>query len=39
MNKFEAVLIFNPDIATKSLEEELNDIKSKLTNLSAKIDL
>ena len=37
MNKFEAVLIFNPDIATKSLEEELNNIKSKLTNLSAKI--
>ena len=37
MNKFEAVFIFNPDLATNILEQENSNIKSKLTNLSAKI--
>ena len=37
MNKFEAVFIFNPDLATNILEQEISNIKSKLTSLSAKI--
>ncbi len=37
MNKFEAVFIFNPDLANNILEKETSNIKTKLTNLSAKI--
>tara|TARA_B100001057_G_C22742156_1_gene908226 strand:+ start:687 stop:1013 length:327 start_codon:yes stop_codon:yes gene_type:complete len=37
MNKFEIVLLFNPDLATNSLKAEVNDFKSKLTLQSAKI--
>ena len=37
MNKFEVVLIFNPDLANNSLTSEINNFKSKLTSNSAKI--
>ena len=37
MNKFEVVLIFNPDLATATLNSELKNFKSKLTSQSAKI--
>ena len=37
MNKFEVVLIFNPDIATNTLETEIKSFKSKLSDHSATI--
>ncbi len=37
MNKFEVVLIFNPDLANNTLISEINSFKSKLTSNSAKI--
>ena len=37
MNKFEVVLIFNPDIATNSLSTEIEDFKKKLKSQSAVI--
>ena len=37
MNKFEVVLILNPDLATNTLSNEINDFKSKLKSHSAKI--
>ena len=37
MNKFEIVLIFNPDLPINSLTKELEDFKSKLNSHSAKI--
>ena len=37
MNKFEVVLIFNPDLATNILNNELDKFKAKLSSKSAKI--
>ena len=37
MNKFEVVLIFNPDLPDNTLKSEVESFKSKLTTLSAKI--
>ena len=37
MNKFEVVLIFNPELATNSLNSEIDNFKSKLTSQSAKV--
>ena len=37
MNKFEVVLIFNPDIATSTLKNEIEKIKAKLIDQSAKV--
>ena len=37
MNKFEVVLILNPDLATNTLNKEVDDFKSKLITLSANI--
>ena len=37
MNKFEVVLIFNPELANNSLRDEVNKIKEKLILESAKI--
>ena len=37
MNKFEVILIFSPDLATKALSSEIDDFKKKLNNHSAKI--
>ena len=37
MNKFEVVLIFNPDLATTKLTEEIEKFKSMLISESAKI--
>ena len=37
MNKFEVVLIFNPDLATNTLNNELDNFKAKLSSKSAKI--
>ena len=37
MNKFEVVLIFNPELANNSLKDEINKIKEKLISESAKI--
>ena len=37
MNKFEVVLIFNPELSTSSLIKELDEIKLKLTSKSALI--
>ncbi len=37
MNKFEVVLIFNPDLADNTLKSEVEIFKSKLTTQSAKI--
>ena len=37
MNKFEVVLLFNPELATSKLNSEISDFKSKLTSLSAKV--
>ena len=37
MNKFEVVLILNPDLATNILKSEIDSFKSKLTSESAKI--
>tara|TARA_B100000989_G_scaffold288342_1_gene258951 strand:- start:2166 stop:2588 length:423 start_codon:yes stop_codon:yes gene_type:complete len=37
MNKFEVVLIFSPDLATNSINSEIENFKNKLTTQSAKI--
>ena len=37
MNKFEVVLIFNPELATNTLNDEINKFKSKLETHSAKV--
>ena len=37
MNKFEAVIILNPELTTKTLKKEIDDFKSKLDTHSAKI--
>ena len=37
MNKFEVVLILNPELATNSLNNEIDNFKSKLVSNSAKI--
>ena len=37
MNKFEVVLILNPDLATNTLNKEVDEFKSKLITLSANI--
>ena len=37
MNKFEVVLVLNPDLATNNLNHEINKFKSSLQSHSAKI--
>tara|TARA_B100000575_G_C22966474_1_gene558109 strand:- start:548 stop:874 length:327 start_codon:yes stop_codon:yes gene_type:complete len=37
MNKFEIVLILNPELATNTLKSEVESFKAKLTSESAKI--
>ena len=37
MNKFEVVLIFNPDLATTTLNSEIESFKSKISSQSAVI--
>ena len=37
MNKFEVVLIFNPELSTTNLNSELENFKSKLVSQSANI--
>ena len=37
MNKFEVVLILNPELSTSSLKKELDEFKQKLTSKSALI--
>ena len=37
MNKFEVVLMLNPDLATNKLNDEINKFKSSLQSHSAKI--
>ncbi len=37
MNKFEAVLIFNPDLASNILNSELDNFKKKLETSSGKV--
>ena len=37
MNKFEVVLIFSPDLASNSLNNEIDGFKNKLESNSAKI--
>tara|TARA_B100000575_G_scaffold292447_1_gene300852 strand:+ start:2856 stop:3182 length:327 start_codon:yes stop_codon:yes gene_type:complete len=37
MNKFEVVLIFNPELSTNNLSSEIENFKDKLTSQSAKI--
>jgi small subunit ribosomal protein S6 len=37
MNKFEVVLIFNPDLSTSNLKSEIDNFKTKLTSQSAEI--
>ena len=37
MSKFEVVLIFNPDLATPTLNTEVESFKSKITSQSAVI--
>ena len=37
MNKFEVVLILNPDLATNNLKNEIESFKLKLENKSAKV--
>ena len=37
MNKFEVVLIFNPDLGSNTLKEEVDSFKSKLSSRSARI--
>ena len=37
MTKFEVVLIHSPDLNTNSLNNEINDFKTKLSSISAKI--
>jgi len=37
MNKFEVVLIFNPDLSTNTLNSEIDEFQTKLNSHSAKI--
>ena len=37
MNKFEVVLIFNPELSTTNLKSEIEDFKTKLVSQSANI--
>ena len=37
MNKFEVVLIFNPDLSTSNLKSEIDNFKAKIISQSAKI--
>jgi len=37
MNKFEVVLILNPDLATNSINNEIDNFKKKLESYSAKV--
>ena len=37
MNKFEVVLILSPDLATTSLNTEINNFKTKLSDQTAKV--
>ena len=37
MNKFEVVLIFNPELTNNTIDKELADFKNKLNSHSAKI--
>ena len=37
MSKFEVVLLFNPELASSKLNSEIDEFKSKLTSLSAKV--
>ena len=37
MNKFEVVLLLNPELATKKLNDEINNFKSILEARSAKV--
>ena len=37
MNKFEVVLIINPELATNSLEKEIDDFKTKLSSQSGNV--
>ena len=37
MNKFEVVLIFNPELPTNTLNSEINNFKEKIISLSGKI--
>ncbi len=37
MNKFEVVLIINPELATNNLEKEIDDFKSNISSQSGKI--
>ena len=37
MNKFEVVLIFNPELSTSNLKSEIESFKTKLTSVSANI--
>ena len=37
MNKFEVVLIFNPDLSTSNLKSEIDNFKTKLISQSAEI--
>ena len=37
MNKFEVVLIFNPELTNNTIDKELTDFKTKLNSYSAKI--
>ncbi len=37
MNKFEVVLIFNPDLNSNTINSEVQNLKSKLTSQSAVI--
>lgn len=37
MNKFEVVLLLSPDLATNTLNNEIDDFKAKINTYSAKI--
>ena len=37
MSKFEVVLLFNPELASSKLNSEIDEFKSKLMSLSAKV--
>ena len=37
MTKFEVVLLFNPELASSKLNSEIDEFKSRLTSLSAKV--
>ena len=37
MNKFEVVLIINPELATNTLDKEIQDFKSNISSQSGKV--